>query len=348
MKGKGNELEAFNSLSARIGADPSLVQGAGGNTSIKQDGVMWIKASGTWLKDALTEEIMVPVALAPLLDALARNDPAAEKATDYVVAADNPSGLRPSIETTLHAIMHQRVVVHVHCVETIAVAVREDAEAVLNTLLADHDFVFVPYIRPGLPLARDIMTRLTPQTNVIVLGNHGLVIAADTLTEAETLLRTVSARLRQVARGAPAPRLDALSELIGDSNFRLPTSERAHAVACDPVSCDIAGGGSLYPDHVIFLGPGSVVAKHGESVNDVCQRMRDAGLSAPISILFPGLGVLIKKDANAGVSALANCLSDVTARIPEDAAVHYLSVEDNGQLLNWDAEQYRQALNANT
>ena len=41
------ELDQLRALSARVGADPLLVQAAGGNTSLKDQGVMWIKASGT-------------------------------------------------------------------------------------------------------------------------------------------------------------------------------------------------------------------------------------------------------------------------------------------------------------
>ena len=37
---------------SRIGADPLLVQGAGGNVSWKKGSVLWIKASGTWLAHA--------------------------------------------------------------------------------------------------------------------------------------------------------------------------------------------------------------------------------------------------------------------------------------------------------
>ena len=43
------DLAELRDFSARIGADPLLIQAAGGNTSVKADGVMWIKASGTWL-----------------------------------------------------------------------------------------------------------------------------------------------------------------------------------------------------------------------------------------------------------------------------------------------------------
>ncbi|TIT17071.1 MAG: class II aldolase, partial [Mesorhizobium sp.] len=129
------ELQALRVLSASVGADPLLVQGAGGNTSLKQAGVLWIKASGTWLMNAATADIMVPVELSPLLDAVARKDPAAEKTAAFTLAELNPHQLRPSIETTVHALLPQKVVVHVHCVETIAIAVQTNAEALLEERL---------------------------------------------------------------------------------------------------------------------------------------------------------------------------------------------------------------------
>ena len=48
-------------VSERLGRDPLQVQGPGGNTSIKSDGAMWVKASGTWLADARASDVMVPV-----------------------------------------------------------------------------------------------------------------------------------------------------------------------------------------------------------------------------------------------------------------------------------------------
>ena len=118
------DLDKLRALSARVGADPLLVQAAGGNTSLKQDGVMWIKASGTWLKDALARDIFVPLDHQAILDALRRNDPACESCTDFVRTDLNATGLRPSIETTVHALMPHRVVVCVHTVSTIDCAVR--------------------------------------------------------------------------------------------------------------------------------------------------------------------------------------------------------------------------------
>jgi rhamnose utilization protein RhaD (predicted bifunctional aldolase and dehydrogenase) len=62
--------------------------------------------------------------------------------------------LRPSIETSVHAILPQRVVVHVDCVETIACACLEDAERRLADKLAGFNWTFIPYVRPGLLRAR--------------------------------------------------------------------------------------------------------------------------------------------------------------------------------------------------
>src|SRR5215216_5629191 len=96
------ELDALRAFSASIGRDPVLTQAAGGNTSIKIDGIMWIKASGTWLSHSLVREIFVPVQLDRLREGLARDDPACETCLDYIDQALNPTGLRPSVETTVH------------------------------------------------------------------------------------------------------------------------------------------------------------------------------------------------------------------------------------------------------
>src|SRR5689334_12532351 len=147
------EFRALRALSARLGRNPLRTQAAGGNTSLKRDGVMWIKASGTWLAEAEIRDIMVPVALDPLRQALDRRDPRAEKATDFVLGALNPSGLRPSVETSVHAVIPQAVVVHIHCVATVAMAVRTDAERAIGECLDGLPglaWTFVPYIKPGV------------------------------------------------------------------------------------------------------------------------------------------------------------------------------------------------------
>ena len=86
---------------------------------------MWIKASGTLLAEAEPRDIFVDVDLPPLNAAIARADPQGRPAGAN--SRRVPGGLRPSIETSLHSVFPHRVVVHVHCVNTIALAIRQDA-----------------------------------------------------------------------------------------------------------------------------------------------------------------------------------------------------------------------------
>ena len=55
------ELKSFKDISFKLGSNSHLVQAAGGNTSIKSEGRMLIKASGTWLINSLDKDIFVEV-----------------------------------------------------------------------------------------------------------------------------------------------------------------------------------------------------------------------------------------------------------------------------------------------
>jgi rhamnose utilization protein RhaD (predicted bifunctional aldolase and dehydrogenase) len=342
-----SELHALRRLSAAIGADAALTQAAGGNTSIKLDGVMWIKASGTWLAHARDRDIFVPVKVDLLRQGMERNDPACETCVDYVDQELNVSNLRPSVETTVHGIMPQRVVVHVHCVETIAWVVRSDAEEAIAPMLEPFSWVFVPYARPGLPLAHAMKERLRPGDDVVVLGNHGLVVAAETVSDADRLLREVTRALRRSIRPSAEPDVDALAQMVQTSSYGLPVDHHVHPVATDPMSLHYARKGSLYPDHVVFLGPGVFVLVQDEALTKGLSRARKEGLGEPRIVLVPGKGVLVHRQAVAAVEPMGRCLADVTARIGPDEPVRPLSERDVAALVNWDAEIYRQALARN-
>ncbi|MEO0387154.1 MAG: class II aldolase/adducin family protein, partial [Pseudomonadota bacterium] len=230
-------------VSARLGQDPLQVQGAGGNTSIKAGGAMLVKASGTWLADALTRDVFVDVDAAGYAAALRAGRPEAADAMRFVRSGPTPGGLRPSIETGLHAALRAPVVLHTHCVATIAVAVQSGGAALALRALAGLDAVFVPYARPGIPLA-EAMLAAGDDHGVYILGNHGLVVAADTVAAAAALQAEVTRRLAGPVARAPAKPLS----LKGTGWAALGPGV--------PEQAAVLAGRALYPDHVIFLGPG--------------------------------------------------------------------------------------------
>ena len=337
------EYQALLETSARIGSNPDFVQGPGGNTSIKTDRAMWIKASGTWLADALTSEIMVPVQLDSLLSAIQAQHSSAESAIDYVPTESNPNQLRPSIETTVHAVLPGAVVLHDHCVETIALAVRQDARQETQRRLNNFDAVYVPYTKPGLNLARSILDAVSDDTRVVVLGNHGLVVSADTVAEAESLLTSVASQLSGRLHPGIAPH-DELPSLAAGIDYEPAQSMQSHALALDPQRLAIAMGGSLYPDHVIFLGRRVAVVSQGQSIKDALKEAIDKNGVEPILLLVEDRGALVHAQATAAQLALVQCLGDVVARLDFNAPLTTLTDEESNALLDWDAEKYRQSL----
>jgi rhamnose utilization protein RhaD (predicted bifunctional aldolase and dehydrogenase) len=336
------QLDDLRHMSARVGRNILLVQGAGGNSSIKDGDVLWVKASGTWLADAEAKDIFVPVSLGAARAALMQGD---EKVP---LAPDANTTLRASIETSLHASMPHPVVLHVHSVNTIAWAVRSDARKELAGRLDGLAWRWLDYHHPGLPLAKAVDDILAEDAmDVLILGNHGLVVGAESCAAAEALVGEVERRLALAPRSAAPADEAALRALCDGTAYRLPKDPRCHSVAIDRNSCAVATSGSLYPDHVVFLGPGLPILEQGDDLRMLTLQAGTNRLPHPAALSVPGLGCVIRKDASDGAEAMLSCLALVTSRLPLTAMVRYLTAENEHALLNWDAERYRRQLTTN-
>ena len=325
----------FIALSQRIGANPMLVQGPGGNTSIKHNGIMWIKASGTELAEALQKNIFVAV------------DPEKAKAeidgfgigthdgTCRAARIDQTDDLRPSIETTFHALLPQKYVFHFHSVHTVCHAIAPQGRALLAEKLDDLNWVIVPYCKPGVELTLAIREAAQDQRpEIIVLQNHGVIVCGDTISEVERLITELETRLALPLRAAlPQPDFKHVPK-----GWQLVP--KLAALATYGMMAQRALAGSYYPDHVVFLGPALPQASiSGDQIDMIAERPFPA-------LLVPNIGVFIKSEATPAQHAMLQCLYDVLGRIPDDWDIEAIGSEAEARLLNWDAEKYRQALAA--
>lgn len=321
-------------LSARLGRDPDLVQGAGGNTSVKEAGLLWIKASGKWLADAEAGGCFVPLDLARLLHGIQAG--AEDPAVDALRGDLARPGLRPSVETTLHAVLPQACVLHVHSVSTIAWAVHPQGRTALAERLEGLSWRWIPYVRPGLPLTAVVSEALrrSPAT-VLIMANHGLVVAGESAEEAAALLQEVERRVAIAPRPFPEPDLEALAGLAAGRPYRLPQDPRCHACALDPDTRRLVAPGTLYPDHLVFLGSGARVRPAATLA---------ANEEAPL-LLIEGRGMLLHESLSPTAEAMALCLALVGQRLDPAASPLYLDPRDEAALLGWDAEAYRKSMN---
>jgi len=324
-------------VSARIGADPMLVQAATGNTSVKLDGVLWIKASGKWLAHAGRDEILVPVSLAETVRRVETNtDPAGQTA---LVGGQT---LGTSVETAMHAVIPHRVILHVHSVNTIAWAVRADGEAQLEALLSGIAWRWIPYLPSGLPLAGAIQRAVAekPETRVFILANHGLVICGDSPESAEGLLREVESRIAITPRATAEPDWDALACIADRVSWRVPLNPAVHTFGLDAISKRIVQGGVLYPCQAIFLSHQVPVVSKYVSGSDL------AGVGSAW-IVVDEQGTLLRQRQNPVEGLTLAGLAQVALRVPETAPLAYLAQQEVKDLLCADIYHYRERVEGN-
>jgi len=331
-------LEKLVEVSARVGRDLDLVQAGGGNTSVKENGTLWVKASGKWLIHAADDDMFLPVPMADIARQLAAED---EKFPEYKTRTG--AALRPSVETAVHAVMPQRVVIHVHSVRTIAWAARAHGVEGVAPLLENIRWSWIPYTHPGIPLAIRIQSEAEKRPDVLILENHGLVVGAEDCAAAEDLLREVERRLDGSVRQAPAPDLDRLKTLA-QKEWEVSEDSEAHALAMLARSWEIAQGGTLFPDQCVYLGPGAAVVNPADPLEAAAQHYRETYDFEPVFLIVPGAGVLTKRDMKRAARELLLCVKRVIERFPAEAQPVYLPASQVARLMNWDAEKYRIAM----
>jgi len=116
-------------------------------------------------------------------------------------------GPAPSVETPLHSLLPHRVIAHTHDVATMSLTNIRDAEAErLVGELFEGKIVYVPYVRPGFPLAQAVGGmvgrgegrtggRLPAGAIGLALAHHGLVVWGDDAGECYARLVEVTARM---------------------------------------------------------------------------------------------------------------------------------------------------------
>lgn len=333
-----SQIQALIEVSARLGCDPLLVQAGSGNTSVKIDGVLWIKASGKWLAHAAQEEFLVPVDLVEIKSCIQRK-------TDFVAQYASPSRHRlvPSIETAMHAVVPRLATLHVHSVNTIAWAVRKDGPELLADRLAGLRWQWIPYVGSGLPLAQEVEKTFSssPETEILVLGNHGLVVCGEDARTAEQLLFQVEKRLAIEPRRTPEPDRALLQRIARGSEWCLADLDAVHALSTDAVSRTILVQGILYPCQAIFLGPSTPVLASSLPVSDAIERHECCNGARPRFFLVEGSGVIVSETITRAEREMLLGLAEVVRRIDVEANIRYLTQAELTSVLNTEGYRYR-------
>lgn len=168
-------------LSHSVGNDLSLVQGGGGNTSVKVNStIMYIKASGTTLA-AMTSDSGYAVI---------------NRIGDFITTEHSE---RPSMEFPMHWLL-PRCVIHTHSIYANIYNCMVDGKQWLMEKFVDFQPLYVPYTTPGIALASRIEELLKDikLPLVIFLENHGLITCHDNVEETIHLTYLVHNKIKHL------------------------------------------------------------------------------------------------------------------------------------------------------
>ena len=326
-------MDQLVKLSRFYGSDPQMVIAGGGNTSVKVDGTLWVKGSGSSLAKITPEGFveMTRSDLDTLLKQTLSNDRMQREAqfkSAVMAARIHPEkGQRPSVEAVLHNLMPRTYVVHTHCTMVNMFTCCLKGEELLRKKLG-NTFVWIGDVDPGFQLAtvlRDAIDAFKKQTGkdcprAVIMQNHGLVMSGNTPDEVKadtdwllselrplvaelagkpgfgTLTPSDAAEARQQV-GVIGP---ALRALLGTDDklkvIRFEDGPEVMDLVCGSQGHETVAGGALSPDQIVYCKsfPLWFEAVKGEAPIETVGRLRTAVAAHEKATRFPPNVVLVK------------------------------------------------------
>lgn len=382
MKATFNEvIHPFVTICDLTSDSVDMIQAGGGNASAKYVSndlsMMLIKASGFLMSEVDVNKGYAQIELDKILKIL-------EDVQNGILSIDdeseinrrineaNTGDLRPSIETFLHALLPQRYILHVHALITLIYASSkrfvEDMASQWDAPIAISDAsnnrlskaLLVPYEKPGIHLAMAMMKeiekyieRYGASPDVIILQNHGLIVASDNPNALYGAITTIEDDIKAYI-GLPKTfgKIYSDQRIIKSAINSVFTHKRIFVRANeDRDLVDYKDGVPSFPDALVFCGlePLIVDTKNPdlstldlvtEAVTGYFDKYDD----------FPKVVLLDSVPYFCGES-IKKCLEvqdvlkiqGIIRREVGDSLVT-LSQEQAYTLLNWEAEKYRKNL----
>ena len=306
----GDPLDQLVQLSHLIGQDPRLVQPGGGNTSLKEGDTLLVKGSGTDLR-TIGREGFTRLSLSRLAKLREADSMSDAEMMRFMATCMVQEGPAPSVETPLHALLPYKVIAHTHDVPTMSLTNIRDAvaEQMLRELFAGR-VVYVPYVRPGFPLAQavgGIVGRADSRTGGLILNDaiglalahHGLVVWGDHAEECYARLIEATDRIdrfirsKRTVRPSASPTVRPPEERQRLAELVLPVirgalgtpdrvilhyddSDEVRTTLADQRMPELVKRGMATPEHLLRAGRLPVVLNVVKDLSSIREQLRAA------------------------------------------------------------------------
>lgn len=356
------QLQDLASVSRRYGADPDFVFLGGGNTSFKTAETLYIKPSGVALAEiqpaqfiAMDRRALSRVFTGKLPADIWEKEAAVK---GLMEAAVRPVGAgRASVEAPVHDVIGYAFVVHLHPAMVNGMTCALQGKATCARLFPEA--LWLDYCNPGATLSLVVKKALDKASakagkapQVILLQNHGVFVAADSLAEIDALYAQIMGTLRQAYAQAGVPTELALGAL--DSAFTMARAPRVRTLLGTPTARAIVSvsepfepaHGPLTPDHIVYAKSFALECTGDAGDLDAFQAKRGY---LPKVVSKAGQAVFCVGETLKDARAAATAARDA-ARVQQLTAAfggpNYLTAEQFGFIENWEVESYRRKVSA--
>lgn len=366
-------------ISQFYGKNKDFTIASGGNTSVKNDEVMYVKASGFEL-GKIGEEGYVAMDRI-LLDRLKTREYSkdekqreAEVKSDLLKSRIFPElNQRPSVEASVHHAIRYKFVIHMHPTLVNAVTCAKNAQKTIEELYGD-EAVFIPYITPGYILYKEIENQNDTYfaahgkyPEIFFLQNHGVFVGAQT-TEGikekyEWIIKEISKKINNTIEIEPLPTDANITEVIPAIRAALSVNKlkvgklRNNMLIDAFLKSDEKIGHLLNPftpDGIVFCGPRPLIVEEGGNSNETLENFKstlaqfraNSGYDPKI-VVIRGLGVFAPGDNIQAAEVAIDVFEDILK------IAHY-SVNFGGPnamdevdvkfIEEWEVESYRKGL----
>ena len=359
-------------MSHRYGADDEYVLAGGGNTSFKQNGVLFVKGSGTQLADIKPEQY-VAMDIKALLGVLEQNFPSdisdderEEKALSAMMAARllGEEGKRPSVESILHALFPYNLVLHVHPALVNGLSCGIDGEDSCSRLFGEKA-VWIGLTKPGLILAQacksafeEYYTQNGIYPQIVILKNHGIFVAANSVEEIDDIMEFVMGEIKACVSEEPdfsdveydrklacniAPALRMLYDGEGLANAVFCTNKQVLEFASDAEAFTSLKK-PFTPDHIVYCKDEPLFIKKDADITAEFSAYTEKKGFKPRIVAVCGLGFFaLGNNRKAAEQARTLFLDAVKIAVYTKAFGGVCPLPDwfTQFILNWEVEQYR-------
>ena len=333
-------------LHNHFGKNDNYVQGAGGNISIKQDDIIHIKKSGKHFRDIKDENDVISCNISKedirgVLEIYNKQN--LENQYNALIQEKISGKDRPSIELSFH-VFGDKYTLHLHPTIINIFTCTEEGQEIIKKLCEDNDNMsYVDYCKPGIILTDKIMEERSILNEITFLFNHGIIITGPSEESIKKRYELIENRLKkEIIYKEYKQDNELLSKSLNqgyliNNNFLREKGLDILKLDSEDRICNLP---HLYPDSAIY-NAGIV------------------GQTAAMSFKYID-NVIIYRFLNNSYQWLINASSEKEAMFKTELFINKMKIEYfaklNGftpsyldeksvdELVNWDAEKYRQDL----